>query len=81
MAGSRRWDIVIAEVQKNSRGRLEGTGIHKGGFNLSVILNQMSPCHAARLTLMTGLAVAIPSVLLEWMQYKGPNDIFVIEKK
>jgi len=76
--------VVIAESQKKGRGRLgRNWQSPKGGVNLSVILKPNIPLdHAARLTLMTGLAAAntIRSLGLD-ARIKWPNDVLIKDKK
>ena len=76
--------VVIAEAQKKGRGRLgRNWQSPKGGINLSVILKPNIPLdHAARLTLMTGLAAAntIRSLGLD-ARIKWPNDVLINDKK
>lgn len=76
--------IVIAETQKKGRGRLgRNWQSPKGTINISIILKpNISLDNAARITLITGLAVTnvIRSYGLD-ARIKWPNDILINNKK
>jgi BirA family biotin operon repressor/biotin-[acetyl-CoA-carboxylase] ligase len=76
--------VVIAETQSGGKGRIGRKWLSpEGGIWLSIILKpKIQPLHAARLTLLAGLAAAktIQGMGIE-AKIKWPNDVLVKGKK